>query len=93
MTTTIQTPVPAPVAAAFHPATTAPLTPVVPVQTAEPLAEIATSLASMREHLDNLNARLTEAARKIREAQVIQRQKERQYADANRKLERIRLAV
>ena len=93
MTTTIQTPVPAPVAAAFHPATTAPLTPVVPVQTAEPLAEIAASIASMREHLDNLNARLTEAARKIREAQVIQRQKERQFADANRKLERIRLAV
>ena len=93
MTTTIQTPAPAPVAAAFHPATTTPLTPVVPAQPTEPLAEIAANIASMREHLDNLNARLTEAARKIREAQVIQRQRERQYADANRKLERIRLAV
>lgn len=89
MTTTIQ-PVPAPVAAAFRPAATTPLT---PQQPTEPLAEIAANLAAMREHLDNLSSRLNEAARKIREAQVLQRQKERQYADANRKLERIRLAV
>ena len=89
-TTTIQTTVPAPVAAPFRPAATTTLTPQPP---AEPLAEIAASLAAMREHLDNLSSRLNEAARKIREAQVLQRQKERQYADANRKLERIRLAV
>lgn len=89
MTTTIQ-PVPAPVAAAFRPAATTPLTPQPPV---EPLAEVAASIIAMREHLDNLSSRLNEAARKIREAQVLQRQKERQYADANRKLERIRLAV
>ena len=47
----------------------------------------------MREHLDDLNTRLAEAGRKIREALVLQRQKERTYQEANRKLERIRMAV
>ncbi|MBQ6474100.1 MAG: hypothetical protein IJJ33_19070 [Victivallales bacterium] len=62
------------------------------VQT-NPLDETLASLASMREQLSNLEARLMEAGRKIKAALVEQRLKERQYADANRKLERIRLAV
>ena len=92
MTTTIQTPVPAPVANAFHPAATPPPRPTAPGET-EPLTELSASISAMREYLDSLNTRLAEAARKIREAQLLQRQKERQYADATRKLERIRLAV
>ena len=47
----------------------------------------------MREQLSNLESRLLEAGRKIKAALIEQRQKERQYADATRKLERIRLAV
>ncbi len=47
----------------------------------------------MREQLASLESRLLEAGRKIKAALVEQRLKERQYADATRKLERIRLAV
>ena len=67
-----------------------------PVQLApqtNPLEETLASIAAMREQLSNLEARLLEAGRKIKAALVEQRLKERQYADANRKLERIRLAV
>ena len=63
-----------------------------PVAT-NPLDETLANLASMREQLANLEARLLEAGRKIKAALVEQRLKERQYADATRKLERIRLAV
>ena len=63
-----------------------------PVAT-NPLDETLANLASMREQLSNLEARLMEAGRKIKAALVEQRLKERQYADATRKLERIRLAV
>ena len=60
---------------------------------ANPLDETLANLAAMREQLSNLEARLMEAGRKIKAALVEQRLKERQYADATRKLERIRLAV
>lgn len=58
-----------------------------------PLDETLSSLVSMRETLSGLEARLLEAGRRIKAALVEQRLKERQYADATRKLERIRLAV
>ena len=58
-----------------------------------PLDETLASIAAMREQLTNLEARLLEAGRKIKAALVEQRLKERQYADAVRKLEKIRLAV
>jgi len=58
-----------------------------------PLDETLASLAAMREQLATLESRLLEAGRKIKAALVEQRLKERQYADATRKLEKIRLAV
>ena len=64
-----------------------------PAAQANPLDETLASITSMREQLANLEARLLEAARKIKAALVEQRLKERQFADATRKLERIRLAV
>ena len=60
---------------------------------ANPLDETLASIAAMREQLTNLENRLLEAGRKIKAALVEQRLKERQYADAVRKLEKIRLAV
>ena len=64
-----------------------------PAAQTSPLDETLASLVSMREQLSSLEARLLEAGRKIKAALIEQRQKERQYADATRKLERIRLAV
>ncbi|MBQ4481334.1 MAG: hypothetical protein II943_11940 [Victivallales bacterium] len=58
-----------------------------------PLDETLSCIVSMREQLASLESRLLEAGRKIKAALVEQRLKERQYADATRKLERIRLAV
>ena len=58
-----------------------------------PLDETLASIAAMREQLTNLENRLLEAGRKIKAALVEQRLKERQYVDAVRKLEKIRLAV
>ena len=58
-----------------------------------PLDETLASLTAMREQLSNLESRLMEAGRKIKAALIEQRQRERLYADATRKLERIRLAV
>jgi hypothetical protein len=58
-----------------------------------PLDETLASIAAMREQLTNLENRLLEAGRKIKAALVEQKLKERQYADATKKLERIRLAV
>ena len=58
-----------------------------------PLEETLANVAAMREALDSLNSRLLEAGRKLKAALIEQKQKERQYAEANRKLERIRLAV
>ena len=90
-------PTPAPVASTIHPVapvarpvpTTAPQT-----QSAQnPLDETLASIATMREQLAVLEGRLLEAGRKIKAALVEQRLKERQYADAKRKLERVRLAV
>ena len=58
-----------------------------------PLEETLANVAAMREQLANLEARLLEAGRKLKTALIEQKQKERQYAEATRKLERIRLAV
>ena len=74
---------------------TRPVQPVVAQQTpvVNPLDETLANLTAMREQLACLEARLMEAGRKIKAALLEQRQKERQYAEATRKLERIRLAV
>ena len=58
-----------------------------------PLEETLASIAAMREQLTNLETRLLEAGRRLKAALIEQKQKERLYADANRKLEKIRLAV
>ena len=58
-----------------------------------PLEETIANVAAMREALDSLNSRLLEVGRKLKAALIEQKQKERQYAEATRKLERIRLAV
>ena len=69
-------------------------TPTIATQTpSNPLDETLASITAMREQLSSLESRLMEAGRKIKAALIEQRQKERQYADATRKLERIRLAV
>ena len=59
----------------------------------DPLSELQNTITSMREHLDELQSRLLDAGRKIREALIQQRQKERVYQDTQKRLERIRLAV
>ena len=59
----------------------------------DPLSELQNTITSMREHLDELQARLLDAGRKLREALIQQRQKERVYQDTQKRLERIRLAV
>lgn len=61
--------------------------------TKNPLDETLACIAAMREQLSALEARLLDAGRGIKAALVEQRLKERQYADAKRKLERVRLAV
>ena len=73
---------------------TRPVQPVV-AQTpaANPLDETLANLAAMREQLASLEVRLMEAGRKLKAALIEQKQKEHQYAEATRKLERIRLAV
>ena len=60
---------------------------------ANPLDETLAAIAAMREQISRLEERLLEAGRKIKAALIEQRQKERLYADANRRLERIRLNV
>ena len=59
----------------------------------DPLAELQNSFTSMKEHLEDLQSRLLDAGRKLREAIIQQRQKERVYQDTQKRLERIRLAV
>ena len=63
------------------------------IQEQDPLAELTASIATMREGLDDLRARLLEAGRKIREAALQQKQKERVYLETARKLDCIRKAV
>ena len=58
-----------------------------------PLEETLALISTMREQLTILESRLMEVGRNIKSALVEQRQKDRQFADATRKLERIRLAV
>ena len=82
-----QNPQPSPV---FVPSQTVPVQPAV---ASNPLDETLASITAMREQLASLEVRLLEAARKIKAALIEQKQKERQFADATRKLERIRLAV
>jgi chromosome segregation ATPase len=60
---------------------------------ADPLSDLSATIASMKEHLDELQASLVEAGRKLREATIQQKQKERTYQDTQKRLERIRLAV
>ena len=74
---------------------TRPVQPIVAQQTpaVNPLEETLANVAAMREQLTNLETRLLEAGRKLKAALIEQKQKERQYAEATRKLERIRLAV
>ncbi len=62
-------------------------------QEQDPLAELSASLTCMRDSLDELRARLLDAGRKIREAIIQQRQKERVYLETARKLDCIRKAV
>lgn len=62
-------------------------------QEQDPLAELSASLTCMRDSLDELRARLLDAGRKIREAMLQQRQKERVYLETARKLDCIRKAV
>ncbi len=57
------------------------------------LDDALATIAEMREKLTAIDSRLQEAGRKIKAALVEHRLVERQYADANRKLKRIRLAV
>ena len=59
----------------------------------DPLSELQNTITSMREHLDELQSRLLDAGRKLREALIQQRQKERVYQDTQKRLERVRLAV
>ena len=58
-----------------------------------PLDDALAYISEMREQLSHIEARLLEAGRKIKSALIEQKQKERIYTNANRKLERIRLAV
>ncbi len=57
------------------------------------LKDTLASIASMRDQLSALDAGLREAGRKIKAALNEQRQKDHLYANANRKLKQIRLAV
>ena len=90
MTQTITTPTAIRPTAAFNaPAPTVNPT-TVPVN---PLEETLSSIAAMREQLTNLETRLLEAGRRLKAALIEQKQKDRMYADATKKLEKIRLAV
>ncbi len=60
---------------------------------ADPLSELSATIASMKEYLDELQTRLLDAGRKLREASIQQKQKERVYQDTQKRLERIRMAV
>lgn len=60
---------------------------------ADPLSELSATIASMKEYLDELQTRLLDAGRKLREATIQQKQKERVYQDTQKRLERIRMAV
>lgn len=82
----------APVAAVSNPSAPA-MKPAMSQTIQDPLSELTASIAAMREHLEFLQTRLNEAGRRIREAVIQQKQKERIYQDASRKLEKIRMAV
>ncbi|MDD4573783.1 MAG: hypothetical protein PHR69_06160 [Sphaerochaeta sp.] len=57
-----------------------------------PIEEASQCIDFIREQVKNLDERLTQASRKLKEAMLVQRRKKRQYADAVKKLERIRQA-
>ena len=81
------------IAAALPKTEPSPVKPQPSMQEQDPLAELTASIAAMRESLDEIRGRLLDAGRKIREAALQQRQKERVYLDAVRKLDCIRKAV
>ena len=101
MVTTATTTAPVPAAAfrnfvsnAVQPRTPAAPTIPVPQQPApDPLTEAAIAIAEIRSTVEALESRLQDAGRRLREAVVLQKQKERAYQDATRKLDRIRMAV
>ena len=86
-------PAPMPTAPAVPKPTPTPYAPPSPAVSQDPAERLATLLAEMRANLTTLETQLAEAQRKMREIAVSQKAKERQYADAVRKLERIRMAV
>ena len=57
-----------------------------------PIEEANQCLEGIRDDIKNLNERFMQAARKLKEALLQQRQKDRQYFDAVKKLDRIRQA-
>ena len=57
-----------------------------------PLEEANQCIDALRDEVKGLNDRLNLAGRKLKEALLAQRQKERLYVDTTRKLDRIRQA-
>ena len=57
-----------------------------------PIEEANQCLEGIKGDIKNINERFQQAARKLKEALLHQRQKERQYFDAIKKLDRIRQA-
>ena len=64
-----------------------------PLVSQDPAERLAALISEMRTNLTTLENQMAEAQRRMREIAVSQKAKERQYADAVRKLERIRMAV
>ena len=64
-----------------------------PLVSQDPAERLAALLSEMRTNLTTIETQMAEAQRRMREIAVSQKAKERQYADAVRKLERIRMAV
>ena len=59
----------------------------------DPIDTITLAFTEMKTNLYNLEIRLQEATRKLKEVVSQHRQQERAYTEATRKLEKIRLAV
>jgi len=59
----------------------------------DPLTAASIAVADLKSTIEALESKFQDVNRRLREALVLQKQKERQYQDATRKLERIRLAV
>ena len=85
-------PAPMPTAPAVSPVVSKPANPS-PLVSQDPSERLAALISEMRTNLTTLENQMAEAQRRMRELAVSQKAKERQYADAVRKLERIRMAV